>query len=56
MPVEIREITIRTDISANGKNPPSAAREKELQLLKKQLLEECRRMVSLNAKRAGYKR
>lgn len=56
MPVEIREITIRTDISANGKSQPSAARDKELQLLKKQLLEECRRMLTVNTKRTGYKR
>jgi hypothetical protein len=56
MPIEIREIIIRTDISVNSRNKSEGIKEKDISLLRKQLLEECKRLISGNTKRTGYKR
>ena len=56
MPVEIRELVIRTEISSANRSRPVAASEKELAALKMQLLEECKRMILLNAKKNRYDR
>ena len=43
MPVEIRELIIKTSISINERiTTVSAIKEKELDTLKKQLLDECK--------------
>ena len=56
MPIEIREITIKTDISTNNRDRSTGMKEKDLNVLKKQLLEECKRIISVNTKRMSYKR
>lgn len=56
MPVEIREVIIRTDISSADRKRSGATKEKELSFLKKQLLDECRRMIQLSTKKSGLKR
>ena len=53
MPVEIREIIIRTEISSFKKD----GSERELELMKKKLLEECRKIiVGANLKKRNIKR
>jgi hypothetical protein len=56
MPVEIRELIIRTEISVGDKNARPGARDKELALLRRKLLEECKRMIAANLKKDSYKR
>lgn len=56
MPVEIREITIKTQIVAGGNSSSGHIREKELNALRKRILDECRTLISNSAKRKNYKR
>lgn len=56
MPVEIRELIIRTEISVSGKSNQPGARDKELNLMRRKLLEECKRMIAANLKKDSYKR
>jgi hypothetical protein len=56
MPIEIRELIIKTQISTSDRNTPAAIKEKDLNLLKKQVLEECKRIISESAERNSYKR
>jgi len=50
MPIEIRELIIKTAIST-GRSSADEDRERELNMLKKKLLEECRKMISVSVKR-----
>jgi len=56
MPVEIREITIKTDISTGSRERSGVVNQKELEKLKQQLRDECMRLIAANTKKAGYKR
>jgi len=56
MPIEIREIIIKTEISASGHNHHAGIREKDLNALKKQLFEECKKIISGSTTRNTYKR
>jgi hypothetical protein len=56
MPVEIREITIRTDISTGNRERSGTIHPKELEKLKQQIRDECMRIISANTKKSGYKR
>jgi hypothetical protein len=56
MPIEIREIIIRTEISTAERHHGNGIKEKDINILKKQLLEECRRIISENTKKTSYKR
>jgi hypothetical protein len=56
MPIEIREIVIKTEISTGQRNGNGAIKDKDLNAFKKQLLEECRRMLAETAKKQTYKR
>lgn len=56
MPIEIREIIIKTEISTGEKNQTRGLKEKELNFLKKQVMEECKRILAANTKKSGYKR
>jgi len=56
MPIEIRELIIKTEIiNADQKYSP-AIKEKDLVLLKKQLLQECKSLISESNKKNSYKR
>jgi Family of unknown function (DUF5908) len=56
MPIEIRELIIRTEISSRDKTDDTPIKEAEMYLLKKQLLEECKRLIAEKTKRTLYKR
>jgi hypothetical protein len=56
MPVEIRELIIKTQIVSTNTKNSSLAKEKELSLLRKQLLEECKRMIVEKKYDNSYKR
>jgi hypothetical protein len=56
MPIEIRELIIKTEISSSGYNKTAYAKDKQLEKLRKQLLEECKKLVSPAAKRTTHKR
>lgn len=46
MPIEIRELIIRTEISSQARNNGSAVKEKQLEKLRSRLLDECRQMLN----------
>ena len=56
MPVEIREIIIKTEIASATREHSASVKEKDLSTLKKHLLEECKRMITEHTKRNNYKR
>lgn len=56
MPIEIRELIIKTEITSGVKRDSRAIKDKELNLLKKQLMEECKRLISENMQKRSYKR
>jgi len=56
MPIEVREIVIKTEISTTGHSHQAGIREKDLNTLKKQLFEECKKIISGNTVRTSYKR
>jgi hypothetical protein len=56
MPVEIREITIRTDVSTGNRERAGALSAREIEKLKQQIRNECMQMLSANTKKTGYKR
>ena len=56
MPVEIRELVVKTRISANDRTDQGGVKEKELAVLKKQLLEECKRIIGELSRRDDHKR
>jgi len=51
MPIEIRELIIKTEISATGRHKQDLNREKNMNILKRQLLDECKRIISVTVKR-----
>jgi hypothetical protein len=56
MPVEIRELIIKTEITSNRNQSPHAFNEKSMEKLKEQLLEECKRIIDIAAKKNINKR
>ncbi len=56
MPIEIRELVIKTEIVANTKNSQSATKGKELQLLKRQLMAELKRLMARQQSNNLYNR
>jgi hypothetical protein len=56
MPIEIRELIIRTEISTAGKASQSEMNEKDLSVMKEKLLDECKKIIAANMKKDRYKR
>ncbi|KAF2507503.1 hypothetical protein E0W72_11535 [Flavobacterium arcticum] len=56
MPIEIRELIIKTEIVSAGHNPRAMVKEKDLQELKKQMLEECKRIFTEQMRERSNKR
>jgi hypothetical protein len=56
MPIEIRELIIKTEIVSVNTKYSSGIKEKELSILRKQLLEECKRLISEKNQENSYKR
>ncbi len=56
MPVEIREIIIKTEIFTTDRNYSAGIKEEDLHSLKKLLLEECKRIITERTNKNSYKR
>ncbi|WP_162996669.1 DUF5908 family protein [Mucilaginibacter celer] len=56
MPVEIRELIIKTAISTGAARQSEGIKEKDLNAMKRQLLEECKRLFADTKKRNDNKR
>lgn len=56
MPVEIRELIIKTEIFSSDRNHLSGLREEDFRALKKQVLEECKKMIAEGTKKRSNKR
>lgn len=56
MPIEIRELIIKTEVRTTDLNTQNTIKSEDLLLLKSQLLEDCKRMLTEGNKRASYKR
>ena len=56
MPIEIREITIRTEVRTTAFQREELKEERDLQRMREQLLEECKKLILGRTKRKNYKR
>ncbi|MBL0358420.1 MAG: hypothetical protein IPP72_16860 [Chitinophagaceae bacterium] len=56
MPIEIRELVIKTEVIIGGTKRNFFPDEKELAQIKRHLLEECRRFIKENSKKRNIKR
>ncbi len=56
MPIEIRELIIKTEISNINNKGVFDVEAKEIEMLKTQLLEECKRIIAIKIKKNTYKR
>jgi hypothetical protein len=56
MPIEIREINIKTEINSGGKPGAVSLTSKEIESIRKQLLDECKQIIALSSKKNGTKR
>jgi len=56
MPIEIREIVIKTDVRTNVSSQNSQLTKSEIQKMKNQLMLECKKMVENQLKRKQIKR
>jgi len=56
MPVEIKEITIRTEVRTSSSEGKRSVTEKELGRLKNQIMNECRKIIAHNMNRKKHKR
>ncbi|WP_157849273.1 DUF5908 family protein [Flavobacterium sp. Root420] len=56
MPIEIRELIIKTEVVSINSKYSFGMKEKELSILRKQLLEECKRLIAEKNQKDSYKR
>ena len=56
MPIEIRELIIRTEISARTRNGQVQTDEKDLNAMKEKLLDDCKKIISQTLKKDRYNR
>lgn len=56
MAIEIREINIKTEVTTLAIIQNEAEAEKDLKLLRDQLLDECKKLISIKTRRKEYKR
>jgi hypothetical protein len=56
MPIEIRELVIKTEIKTVQKSSATNYQKQDLSQLKEDLLETCKRMISESHKKEKYKR
>jgi hypothetical protein len=56
MPIEIREIIIKTKIVTSDQSNSTALNNRQLNNMKKELLKECKRTILETAKRINHKR
>jgi hypothetical protein len=55
MPIEIRELIIKTEISMAGRNS-QGIKEEDMYAIRDKLLEECKKIIVSNMKKDRYKR
>ncbi|WP_366125125.1 DUF5908 family protein [uncultured Winogradskyella sp.] len=56
MPIEIRELIIKTEVNTNDKYNQNGISKDDITNLKRQLLEECKRIITKSKRRNNYKR
>lgn len=56
MAIEIREINIKTEVRTQALQRNEHVQEKELQQLREQLMDECKRLILGKTKKKHYKR
>ncbi len=56
MPIEIRELIIKTEIVVNDRNYLASIKEESLKQLKVQVLEECKKLIAERTKKSSYQR
>lgn len=56
MPIEIRELSIKTQIATAPATQGATLSAKEMQQLKNQLLQECMKMLKANAHKSSFDR
>jgi len=56
MAVEIRELIVKTEVSTGSSGNSIVSNSADLKHLKKQVLEECKRMLLEREKKSNYKR
>lgn len=56
MPIEIRELIIKTEIVSLNTKSTIGIKDKEIIMLKSQLLQECKRLISEKNRENSYKR
>ncbi|WP_430410644.1 DUF5908 family protein [Kordia sp.] len=56
MPIEIRELVIKTEIQSVTRSATASHQKQDLSQLKNELLETCKRMISESHKKEKYKR
>jgi hypothetical protein len=56
MPVEIRELVVRTEVLSAARAHAHTVKEKDLRVLRRQIIDECRRMISERTSKNIFKR
>lgn len=56
MPIEIRELIIKTEIVTPGQNTGRISKDKQLEKFRKQLIAECKQIIASSARRNNHKR
>lgn len=56
MPIEIREVNIKTNVVSSSDSGNSMMNERELSRFREQLLEECKKLIQSKTNKKRYKR
>lgn len=56
MPIEIRELIIKTEVVSDNGGRQAVIIEKDLTMIREKLLDECKRMIAANMKKDRFKR
>lgn len=56
MPIEIRELIIKTEIRTSDQKDQNSINKEDIANLKRYLLEECKRIITKDKRRNHYKR
>lgn len=56
MPIEIRELIVKTEISAMNGPESKNIKDRDLAVLKRKLLDECKKLIASSVKNNQYKR
>jgi len=56
MPIEIRELIIKTEIKTVDVRPQQTLSAIDIKRLKMEVMEECKKLIASNSKKINYKR